>query len=315
MACGEQFTKEQGYVLSVPAHFPLPEIPADNQLTVERVELGRKLFFDPNLSLDSSVSCASCHLPTLAFADNQAVTPGVHGERGSRNAPSLANVAYHPYFFREGGNPTLEMQILGPLQEPHEMGMKISDLRERLLANPEYVQLAQEAYGREVGAYVLTRAIAAYERTLISGTSSFDAYFQGDSASLPADVLAGWALFSSERLGCANCHGGFDFSNYAMENNGSKAIYIDWGRYRVTSDSADIGKFKVPSLRNVALTAPYMHDGSYADLAQVIEHYNQGGNSHKNQSPHIRPLHLTEVEKAQLLAFLKSLTDNSLADR
>lgn len=315
VACQQTKDQDEQYVLAVPAHFPLPEIPVDNQLTKARVELGRKLFFDPNLSLDSTVACASCHLPQHAFADKVAISPGVEGKLGFRNSPSLANIAYHPYLFREGGSPTLEMQLLGPLQEPHEMGMTIKNLCDRLLTDEEYIQLAKEAYGKEMGAFVVTRAIAAYERTLISGNAPFDHYQNDSTTFFPEDARAGWALFASERLACMQCHNGFDFTNYEMENNGSKAVYEDLGRFRVSYDSADIGKFKVPSLRNVALTAPYMHDGSYSNLFEVIEQYNQGGSGHQNQSPHIRPLNLTQVEKEQLLVFLNSLTDKGLAEK
>lgn len=314
-ACQQTANQEAQYALAIPAHFPLPEIPEDNQLTRARIELGHKLFFDPNLSLDSTVACASCHLPQHAFADKVAISPGVGGKLGFRNSPSLANIAYHPYFFREGGSPTLEMQLLGPLQEPHEMGMKISDLCDRLRADSEYVRLARQAYDKEMGAFVLSRALAAYQRTLISGNSPFDRYQHDSTSFFPVDAQAGWALFSSERLACLQCHNGFDFTNYQMENNGSKTVYEDLGRFRVSYDSADVGKFKVPSLRNVALTAPYMHDGSFSNLLDVIEHYDRGGSGHKNQSPHIRPLNLTQVEKEQLLVFLHSLTDKSLADK
>ena len=298
-----------GYKLAVPAHFPPPSIPLDNQLTQERVELGKKLFYDPVLSLDSTISCASCHPQSTAFADDLMVSTGIQGRMGFRNVPTLTNVAYHPYFFREGGNPSLEGQVLGPICAFDEMGFNARELANRLIGDPVYEPLAKDAYGRSIDLFVITRALAAFERTLISGNAPYDQYILGDENALSALEKQGLELFQSERTACATCHEGFDFSNYKFENIGLYEVYLDEGRYRITLDSADIGKIKVPTLRNVALTAPYMHDGSLPSLAEVIDHFDRGGSGHSNQSSDVKPLHLTQEEKNALLAFLHSLTD------
>lgn len=300
------------YELAVPLGFPEPSIPEDNLLTKERIELGKKLFYETALSIDSSLSCGSCHLAAAGFADHNAVSIGVQGRVGFRNSPTLTNVAYHPYFFKEGGSPTLELQVLGPIENHDEMGFNAAELAKRLKDHPEYDELAEKAYDRKMDLFVLTRAIAAFERTLISGNSKYDQFvFQQKKEAMTIDEQAGMELFFSERLACTTCHEGFDFTNYALENNGLYTDYQDKGRNRVTSDAADIGKFKVPTLRNIALTYPYMHDGSLKTLEEVIAHYQAGGKGHPNQHPAIQPFELSSSEKQQLLAFLNSLTDES----
>lgn len=295
---------------SIPPGFPGIEYPADNEFSMERWLLGRKLFFDPILSDDYSISCASCHNPDLAFAENKQFSLGSGGEIGTRNAPSLANVAYHPYYTREGGVPTLEMQILVPIQEHNEFNTNILIIAERMLEDETYVKMSQAAYDRAPDPYVITRSIANFERTLISGNSSYDAFaFQGNAQALTAQEKLGMQLFFSERTQCSSCHSGFNFSNYAFENNGLYEDYNDPGRFRLTLDSGDLARFKVASLRNVALTAPYMHDGSLPTLKAVIEHYNSGGVNHKNKSTRLEPINLTDAEIEAMEAFLYTLTD------
>lgn len=301
-------------LLAVPEGFPPPEFPADNQLTPARFALGKKLFFDPLMSLDSTISCASCHDPAHAFSDTLALSPGAGGAAGVRNAPTLGNLVYHPYFTREGGLPTLEMQVLVPIQEHNEFNFNILRIIDRLKNDPAYVRMSTEAYGRGPDAFVVTRSIACFERTLISGNSRYDQYqFQGKFNALSAAERRGMVLFFSDRTSCSQCHAGFNFSNYAFENNGLYEVYQDPGRYRLTLDSNDLARFKVPSLRNVGLTAPYMHNGSIPSLEKVVEHYNAGGKSHPHQSPLVRPLHLTDQEQSDLVHFLESLTDDSFA--
>ncbi|RMG68617.1 MAG: cytochrome-c peroxidase [Bacteroidetes bacterium] len=303
------------YVLDLPAGFPAPPIPEDNALTVSRLELGKHLFYDPILSRDSSLSCMSCHLPEAGFADHHPVSVGIEGRLGFRNSPTLTNVAYHPWFFKEGGSPSLEFQVLGPLENHVEMDIDAAVLNERLATLSHYHPLAQKAYGRDLDIYVLTRALASFQRTLISGDAPYDAYRRGETRALSAAQVRGMDLFFSDRTSCSACHGGFDFSTHGMENNGTERDYgADLGRFRITLDSADIGKFKVPTLRNIALTWPYMHDGHLPDLAAVIDHYNQGGQGHVNQSPLVRPLGLSEAEQADLVAFLESLTDQQFIE-
>ncbi len=284
-------------LLPIPAGFPYPPMPTNNLLSEARIALGKQLFSDPILSRDSTVSCASCHHSNHAFSDTVAFSLGVDQLIGTRNSPSLINVAYHPHLLREGGIATLEQQVLVPIQEHNEFDFNIVLISERLQADPNYVQLSQRAYRRAPDHFVITRAIAAYERTLISGNSPYDQYFyQGDSSALSASALNGWHLFD-QVLSCSSCHSGFNFSNYAFENNGLYEIYPDSGRIRLTGLPEDRARFKVPSLRNVAVTAPYMHDGSLASLEAVLTHYQTGGKPHENKSPLLEPFTLTIKEQ------------------
>jgi cytochrome c peroxidase len=300
------------YELKVPAGFPIPLIPSDNELTKSRIELGRRLFYDPVLSKDSTRSCGSCHYAQLAFSDSTAVSFGIEQRPGTRNAPSLANVAYQTRLLREGGVPTLEMQVAVPIQEHNEFESNILAIADRLKGMPEYVAMSAKAYGREPDPFVITRSIAAFERTLLSGESPFDQwFFQGNSNALSESGKRGYALFNSDRLNCSKCHGGFLFTDQSYTNNGLYLVYPDSGRIRLTGLESDRGVFKVPSLRNIALTGPYMHHGSISTLEAVIEHYETGGKAHQNKSPLIKPFTLNSQERNDLLVFLNSLTDQS----
>ena len=293
-----------------PRGFPPLPFPAANAYTAARWRLGKKLFYDPVLSIDGSLSCGSCHQAEFAFADDRAFSPGVANRAGTRNAPALINLAYQPYFLREGGLPTLEMQILVPIQEENEFDHNIVDIAEVLKLDPEYVRMSQEAYAREPDAFVITRAIATFERTLVSGNSAYDkAEFQQCQEALTVAQQRGKALFFGPKANCSHCHNGLNFTNNAFENNGLYETYADVGRMRLSKDSADLARFKVPSLRNVALTAPYMHDGSITTLEAVISHYDQGGFAHPNKNPILKPIGLSQREKEDLLQFLNALTD------
>jgi cytochrome c peroxidase len=299
-------------IMEVPKGFPEIEHPEGNEYTSERWELGKQLFYDPILSKDGSISCASCHDPSLAFSDNESVSIGSGGLVGTRNAPSLANVAYHPYYTREGGLPTLEMQILVPIQEHNEFNNNIVLIADTLAKIPAYVQMAKSAYDRELGAFVITRALSQFERSMISGQSQYDLeYNYGIEGSISEAAVRGKILFESERTSCGTCHSGFNFTNYSFQNNGLYDVYPDNGRERLTQDPNDRALFKVPSLRNVEVTGPYMHDGSIKTLTEVIEHYNNGGRNHSNKSSLIEPMGLKDSEKTDLLAFLESLTDQN----
>ncbi len=305
----------QPALMEIPEGFPDVLFPEGNEFTKARWELGKKLFYDPVMSADSSISCASCHDPALAFSDQVALSLGVEQRPGTRNAPTLANVAYHPYFTREGGVPTLEMQVLVPIQEHNEFDFNILLVAERLAADSQYVHLAAEAYGRPPDAFVITRSLACFERSLLSGTSPYDQYLHGgNSTMLSAAALRGMDLFFNERTQCSQCHSGFNFTNYAFENNGLYEVYADEGRFRLTHDSTDLARFKVPTLRNIELTAPYMHDGAFPTLESVIEHYQAGGKNNPHKSTLIGPLYLSEQEKQDLLEFLKSLTDETFVN-
>lgn len=308
--------KEPGLVLetalvAIPKGFPELTFPADNELTSERWSLGKKLFFDPILSRDQSISCASCHHPELGFTDGHRFSEGVEGRTGTRNAPSLANIGYHPYYTREGGVPTLEMQILVPIQEHAEFDFNILLIADRMKEDSNYVRASWAAYGRGPDPFVITRAISSFERTIISGDSRYDRFINGGNEQLSSSERQGRDLFFDDKLSCARCHAGFNFTNYAFENNGLYKEYTDPGRFRLTGEEADRALFKVPSLRNVAITGPYMHDGSLATLREVVEHYNSGGKNHPHKSHLIKPLNLTETEKTDLIAFLGTLTDHS----
>ena len=286
--------------------------PADNAFTTAKWALGKKLFFDPVMSRDQSISCASCHHPEFAFSDQQAFSPGVESRPGVRNAPSIANVGYHPYLLREGGVPTLEMQVLVPIQEHNEFDNNIVLLAERLNQDPEYVTLSMEAYGLAPDPFVITRAIACFERSLISGYSPYDQYkaYHHEEGLSPAQ-LRGMDLFFSAKTNCVSCHNGFNFTDYSFKNNGLYTEYTDPGRFRLTGLEEDKALFKVPSLRNIEITAPYMHDGSLTSLEAVVEHYVSGGKNHPHKSDLIKPLELTLDEQGDLVVFLKSLTDET----
>lgn len=315
LSCRDDENIEPLYVpdlMEIPKGFPEIDYPEENEFTQARWNLGKQLFFDKALSLDSTISCASCHKAKLAFSDDVALSLGVENRIGTRNSPTLANIAYHPYYTREGGVPTLEMQILVPIQEHNEFDFNIVLIADRLKQNAKYKAMAQEAYAREIDAFVITRSIACFERSLLSGYSPYDQYKNYNKPLALSDAaLRGMDLFYSEKTNCSKCHSGFNFTNYAFENNGLYEAYEDDGRYRLTGEESDMALFKVPSLRNVELTAPYMHDGSLNTLEEVIEHYQSGGKNHPHKSSFVQPLSLSESEKDGLLQFLKSLTDET----
>ncbi|MBK7304476.1 MAG: c-type cytochrome [Saprospiraceae bacterium] len=262
------------------------------------------------MSKDSTKSCASCHLAANSFSDTVAFSLGIENRLGTRNSPSLANVVYQDKLLREGSVPSLEMQIAVPIQEHNEFDFNIVRIAERLNNNQMYADLSMEAYGRKPDPFVITRSIAAFERTLLSGNSLFDQwYFQKLPKAYRPEVARGFLLFQSDRLNCIQCHNGFLFTNQSYQNNGLYIHYPDSGRMRFTQLEQDRAMFKVPSLRNVGLTAPYMHDGSLKSLDQVIDHYASGGKPHANKNSLIKSFVLNPEERKDLLAFLNSLTD------
>jgi cytochrome c peroxidase len=295
----------------IPLGFPDPVIPADNQLTANRVALGKRLFNDPILSRDFTISCGSCHFEEQKFTDGLPVSVGIEGRKVTRNAMSLLNAAYQPNMFWDGGVPNLEQQVLAPIENVNEMDFDVNKVVERLQNHPEYPALFKQAYGAGPSVYTLTRAIACFERSLYTSPSRFDLYQYGiDPDALDASEINGMNLFFGEKGDCFHCHGGYNFTDFSFQNNGLYLQYADSGRARITADPDDVGKFKVPSLRNVALTAPYMHDGSMKTLGQVIDHYDSGGKQHPNQSGIVKVLNLTPQEKQDLINFLKALTDH-----
>ncbi len=300
----------QPYLLQYPAGFEAMNFPEGNELTNLRIALGKKLFFDKRLSRDSTVSCGSCHFQQHAFADFNNLSTGIENRKGFRNSPTLVNLGYHPYFFFDGGVPTLELQVLAPIEDVNEMDFSVPAVIERLKNDAEIQQLSQLAYDRNFDPFVLTRSIAAFQRTMISGNSRFDQYYyQGKNSALNDSEKRGMNLFFSNKTNCSTCHSGFNFTNYEFKNIGLYEMYADSGRTRVSLNTADRGKFKTPTLRNIAVTAPYMHDGSINTLEEVIEHFNSGGKNHENKDALIKPLNLSQTEKTDLVNFLKALTD------
>ena len=300
--------------IEIPFGFPEIIVPEDNPLTEAKIELGKKLFFEKLLSRDSSISCASCHNPKYAFTDGLVKAKGIKGREVTRNTPTLTNIAYNTSFLRDGVNPSLEAQVIVPIHEKNEFDFHILLAAERLKKKKEYVDLSLAAFGEVPNPKVISNAIASYERTLISGNSRYDQFtFQKDSTALSNNELRGMHLFNKHN--CVSCHSGFNFTNGEVVNNGLYKDYPDIGKMRVTLDPKDKGAFKVPSLRNVALTAPYMHDGSIKSLEAVLDHYIRGGYDNPNKDKRVKGIKLSENDKQDLVAFLKCLTDSSFIDR
>lgn len=277
----------------------------------EKVELGKRLFFDVRLSSDNTVSCATCHQVEKAFADGLPLSVGVEGRHSNRNAPSLYNVKFQRRFMFDGEINSLETQLMTPLLDHAEMNADLPRLFKKLSSDRYYQQKAQAIFHRPFDVYVLTRSIAAYERTLISLNSKYDQFISGKKQ-LTGEEYEGYLLFT-KKLYCTQCHQPPYFTTGKVQNNGLYKNYgIDQGRYRVTHNDSDKGMFKIPSLRNIEYTAPYMHDGSVKTLLQVIRHYEKGGEGHENQSSVIQPFHLTTTQENNLVLFLKTLSDNSV---
>lgn len=303
--------------------------PADNPSTPDGEALGERLFFDPLLSEGGTVSCASCHRPDRAFADDQQISTGVHGLRGTRNTPGLANIGYfHQQLFWDGRADNLEAQALHPVGTPHEMGGNWPEVTARLRAAPGYPGAFRRAFGTtRIDSTLVGRALAQYQRTLVSDDSKYDRVLRGVDRYTDAEAL-GHAIFfdladdpdgpyAGLPVGeCAHCHTPPHFTNQRFENNGLDEVneltaFPDPGRGAIDGQPYNNGRFRNPGLRNVALTAPYMHDGRFATLEAVVDHYNSGGHYAENRSPNIRPLGLDVGQKAALVAFLHTLTDTS----
>ena len=335
------------YNWNLPEWTPKPVVPEDNPMSAEKVELGRHLFYDRRLSVTGDYSCASCHKQALAFTDGKQVAIGATDEKHPRNSMSLTNIAYNPVL--TWGNPLmtrLETQALVPMfgEHPLEMGMagKEQEIIEWLRNDPEYSRMFAAAFTEEnpINISNLTKALASFERNLLSFNSPYDRYrYEGDGNAISTAAKRGEKLFNSERLECFHCHGGINFSdsivherlafteiafhNTGLYNIDGKGSYPpqNTGVHEISQELKDMGRFKAPTLRNIALTAPYMHDGSIATLEEVIEHYEAGGRAiaegkwagvgSKNpyKSGFIKGFKLIESEKQDLLTFLHSLTD------
>jgi cytochrome c peroxidase len=308
-ACDEPSPRPLTEVLAPEGFPPGPLAPPENALTEARARLGRRLFFDRRLSRDGTVSCASCHHPEAAFAEPVAVSTGVAGRRGTRNAPALVNLAWSQSFFWDGRVATLDQQTGKPIENPDEMDLPIAEAVRRVGADPAYGPAFAQAYGGPPAEAHLRQALASFVRTLVSGDSPYDRFLRGEEGALEPAARRGMALFFEERSGCFHCHPAGALTNDGFFNNGTFRDGGDRGRQLVTGRTGDLGKFKVPGLRNVAVTGPYMHDGSLATLEEVVEQYARGGRGDPATDATITPLSLTAEEKADLVAFLRALTD------
>jgi cytochrome c peroxidase len=303
--------------LTIPAGLPPMSIPSDNPLTVEGVDLGRRLFYDNILSANNTMNCGSCHQLNRFFVDsNKRFSVGIDNIEGTRNSMPLFNIGYSKGFFWDGGATSLEAQVAGPITNPIELHDNLENVVGKIQRHPLYPSLFKKAFGSDkITTRNLFFAIAQFERTLLSANSKFDQWRQGKAALTEAEQR-GLNVYLDEKKGdCVHCHTfGSTFTDYEFRNTGLDSIPIDKGRGLITLNPSDDGKFKTPSLRNIELTAPYMHDGRFPSLESCIEHYNKNYNLTPNLDPVIRDLpknRMTNQDVQDLVAFLKTLTDFS----
>lgn len=301
-----EFTLPQIQGLENPNTF----VPADNPLTAKKVELGRLLFFDKRMSKNDTIACASCHLPAKGFTDGMPVSTGIHKLKGGRSAPASINRVFSKAQFWDGRADTLEDQSIGPFVSPVEHGFANHDeLVAKIKKIAGYRRLFHEVFGHEVGAGDVGKAIASFQRTILSGNSAVDKFdLGGDDKALSESAKRGLDLFRGKAR-CTRCHSGFNFTDEKFHNLGIgwDTNTVDLGRYMVTNNADDIGAFKTPTLREIARTAPYMHDGRFKTLEEVVKFYNQGGVKNPHQDNTIIPLELTDQEQQDVVALLKSL--------
>jgi len=300
------------YTAVYPAYFGNRiNVPADNPMTVQGIQLGRMLFYETALSASRQLSCATCHRQELAFTDGRKFSAGVDGVLQDRNSMSLANLLWVRNFFWDGRARGLEQQAETPLTNPHEMGQDLAVSAARLQGMSMYPPVFRAAFGSDtIKGDMILKALAQFERTLISAHSPYDRYLQGVYKPTASEA-AGIELFYGKG-GCGHCHGGPKTYSELYHNNGLDSVSKDPGREKITGESYDRGRFRVVTLRNIALTAPYMHDGRFATLEEVIDHYSDHIVSSVTMSPFIQGnLNLTAVEKKDLLSFLRMLTDSS----
>lgn len=311
--CGDAVGALEPPTLTTPKEFPAIVFPKDNPYTPEKAEIGRHLFYDTRFSRDYSVSCASCHKQKHAFSDGfNPFSSGVAGRKGTRNSMTLTNIAYNTSFFWDGGVPTLEQQAIAPIIHPDEMDMNTDTLLVRLRAEPQYRELFKKGWNsEEITLERVTKSLATFERTLISSNAPYDRWRRGETEAMTPAAIRGHDLFFGEQGDCFHCHVSFNFTDNTFHNNGIDSVSVDYGRGRVTNLSRDEGTFRTPTLRNIALTPPYMHDGRFNTLEEVVKHYNSGGKLHPNRDPLMRPLGLSDQEISDIVAFLNALTDST----
>jgi cytochrome c peroxidase len=302
--------------LNIPAGLPPMPIPADNPMSQEAVDLGRKLFFDNILSANNTMNCGSCHqLRNYTIDSNLALSTGVDGIQGTRNSMPLFNIGYSKSFFWDGGVADLESQVLGPITNPVEMHETIPNVISKLQNHPQYPALFKKAFGSDqITTKMLMQAIAQFERTMISANSKFDKWKRGE-VQLTAQEQRGMEVYTNEKKGdCTHCHSfGSTFTDFEFRNTGLDSIPVDLGRALITKNSADQGKFKTPTLRNIEKTGPYMHDGRFTTLRQCIQHYNKHFKYTQNLSPELKDAvkdRMSEQDVDDLIAFLNTLTDH-----
>jgi cytochrome c peroxidase len=281
--------------------------PADNEPTKERAALGKMLFFDPRLSGSNWISCATCHNPALGWSDGLPTAIG-HGMKVlGRATPTILNTAYNKLQFWDGRARTLEDQAVGPIESDGEMHQPIEELIKKLSAIPGYMKMFDQAYpGEGVTKDTIAKAIASFERTIVATESPFDRWRKGDGSAVNEPVKRGFKLFEGKAR-CTKCHQGHNFTDDGFHNIGLKGNQ-DAGRFAKVPIKVLKGAFKTPTLRDIELTAPYMHNGMYQTLEEVVDHYNRGGDSKASLDPNMQPLNLTKQEKSDLVAFMKSLT-------
>ncbi|MNK77246.1 Cytochrome c551 peroxidase precursor [compost metagenome] len=296
-------TSFAAFVSEVPA-------PADNPITQSKVELGFRLWFEPKLSANNKMTCGTCHHHRKGFSNGEATAMGVTGERGTRNTPTIYGSAHQAFQFWDGRAKTLEEQALGPIVNPIEMASRMEDVLAKLSAMPYYRHKFQEAFGTGPSSDGIAKALATFERALKVGPSPYDRFLAGDTSALSEQQKRGMTLFNSRKGSCSGCHNGKIHSNGMFLKIGVNAVgpSADPGRFAVTGRDLDRGAFKVPTLINIAQSAPYMHDGSLATLEAVVDFYDRGGGPAPSLHPLIRPLGLSAQEKADLVAFLHALT-------
>lgn len=308
--------------------------PVGNPMTKAKAELGKQLYFDPRVSLDGTVSCATCHNPEKGWTDGMATSLGINGQTGGRSAPTVLNTAYGRLMFWDGRAPSLEAQAQGPIQNPIEMGKQsYKEIIERLRKIEGYKQQFRKVFGTDVTLDGMAKAIATFERTVLSGNSAYDKYTKNsDHKALTESQKRGMVLFGLQlndddpfkapgvtlkKANCTACHAGANFTDEQFHNLGvgydvEKRTFADLGKWAVApigaKFDADRGRFKTPTLRDLERTAPYMHDGSEKTLEKVVEYYDRGGNPNEALDPDMKKLNLTEQEKADVVAFLKALT-------
>ena len=285
-------------------------IPEDNPLTRDKIELGRLLFFDKRLSKDNTIACASCHMAQFAFTDGRPVSTGIRGQKGGRSAPASFNRLFSKAQFWDGRAATLEDQSVGPFINPIEHGFANHDeMVAKMKKIPGYRKLFKEVFGGDITIDGVGKAIASFQRTVLSGNSPADRFDQGgDEKAISPEAQKGLLLFR-EKARCTKCHSGFNFTDEKFHNLGIgwDTGTVDLGRYMVTKNPADIGAFKTPTLREIARSAPYMHDGRFKTLEEVVNFYNKGGVKNPHQDELVLPLDLTDEEKRDLVAFLRTL--------